>query len=112
MINGIYHVTVSTSDGQHSDGQWVIDNHSLQGTDATSRYQGQFHLSGQHVAMQMNVSRHQEAERTLFGPAMQYLLSLNGHFMSDSNAFNLSGPVAQVPALFATISGHWLKALD
>ena len=62
MINGIYHVTVSTSDGQHSDGQWVIDNHSLQGTDATSRYQGQFHLSGQHVAMQMNVSRHQEAE--------------------------------------------------
>ncbi|MNW10053.1 hypothetical protein D3C71_2071900 [compost metagenome] len=62
--------------------------------------------------MQMNVSRHQEAERTLFGPAMQYLLSLNGHFMSDSNTFNLSGPVAHVPTLFATISGHWLKALD
>ena len=56
MINGIYQVRVSTSDGRHSDSEWVVDDRTLQGTDSTSRYQGEFHLSGQHVAMVMNVS--------------------------------------------------------
>lgn len=112
MINGVYQVRVSTSDGRHSDSEWVLDNRTLQGTDNTSRYQGEFHLSGQHVAMVMNVSRHKEINQTLFGPAVQYVVSLNGHFMRDSNAFSLSGSIEHVPHLFATVSGHWLKSLD
>ncbi|SCK04801.1 GrlR family regulatory protein [Vogesella sp. LIG4] len=112
MLSGIYQVRLATSDGQVSEGQWVIDEQHLNGNDHNARYQGRLLLSGEHVALRLDVQRNPESQQTLFGPASHYLLALNGHLRRDSNNFDLSGPIEQVPGVFATLSGHWVGTLD
>ncbi len=111
MLNGIYQVRLTTSDGHVSEGQWVVDEQHLSGNDQQARYQGRLLLSGEHVALRLDVQRNPESQHTLFGPASHYLLALNGHLRRDSNNFDLSGSIEQVPGIFATLSGHWVGAL-
>lgn len=112
MLNGIYHVRLATSDGHVSEGQWVMDNHLLSGNDTQARYQGQCHLSGEHVTIRLAIDRHPESASALWGRLQQGFLALNGHLDSDRQHFSLSGDIEQHPGVYVTLNARWMSALD
>jgi hypothetical protein len=92
MLNGIYSVTFSSTQGELGTGGVVyFINGQAYGGDANFYYKGVVNVSGETGTGQIHVGPHQLPAQSIFGPLTEFDLQLSGNVTNDS--FSLNGAV-------------------
>lgn len=109
MLNGIYHVTFSSSYNDFGEGVAVFKERSINGADYGYFYVGtqSEHVNG--FSATLAIKQWNPSVESVFGPAKEFVLEVSGS-SSDDQSFVAQGNVVGQPQAKITIRGKYLSA--
>ena len=107
MQDGIYHVRFSSSQGLAGEGLAVVKAGSVNGGDFGYLYLGQLLADGERVSGQLEIKRWNASAQSVFGPLVNFALTLTGTVNGES--FRVSGGIPGQPNLKISIDGRRLS---
>jgi len=108
MLDGIYHVTFSSNSNDFGEGIAVFKGHSVNGGDHSYLYTGSKSEEGAQFNSTLTIKQWNLAVQSVFGPAREFVLELNGS-SSDDNSFLAHGHMAGQPHAKISIRGRYLS---
>lgn len=107
MIDGVYHVSFSSSSQEFGEGLVVIKDGVVNGGDHGYVYQGNVSFDGTRTSGRLIVKRWNSSVTSVFGNIAQYELELSGSQRPD-RSFLVSGNVVGQQALTIDIAGKFI----
>ncbi|MCW0373822.1 GrlR family regulatory protein [Xanthomonas sacchari] len=108
MIDGIYHVTFSSNSNDFGEGIVVFKGTSVNGGDHGYVYTGTRSGEAAEFKSRLTIMQWNPAVQSVFGPAKEFILELNGIFSGD-NSFLADGHIASQPQSKISIRGRHLS---
>lgn len=108
MKDGIYHVRFAAAGGQAGEGLIVVKGESINGGDAGYLYRGKVTANGDLLAAQIQVTRWEPTQMSVFGVIDSFNLTMTGR--STEGSFEATGVTAALGDRTLSMSGRFLAS--